>query len=321
MMEAADPQRAEAAADRLARAPVASAGHLVHMPAHIWHRTGRYRDSIAANISAARSDEAYIAATGDRGLVRYGYYPHNVHFIVTSAQMAGDMETAIRESNRLRALLDVETSARIGWIQVIDAAPYLAMVQFAEPAEILALPAPDPRLPYTRAIWHFSRAVAYAGQRNRAGFAAELAGLDTIRNDPGVPALAEQGIPLPEVIDLARAVALGRQAMAQGRFREAADQFRIAAAIEAKLPYTEPAYWPYPVQQSLGAALYLAGDAEGASAAFRTAIVQAPNNGWALWGLAASEAAAGRKAEAQVARTAFGESWAGNPDWLRMERL
>lgn len=321
LMEASDPQRAAAAADRLGIAPIANAGHLVHMPAHIWHRTGSYSRSIAANIAAARSDEAFIAATGDRGLLRYGYYPHNVHFIVTSAQMAGDMDAAIREAARLRTILDIETSARIGWVQAIDAAPYFAMAQFATPAAILAQPAPDPRLPYAMAMFHYARAVAYAADRNAAGFAAELAALDAAGADPAVKALVEQGIPVPELVSLARAVALGRKAMADGRFEEAVAQFGTAAAIEAKLPYTEPAYWYFPVQQSLGAALLLAGDPKRASTAFRAALVQTPNNGWALWGLAESEAAAGRSAEAQVARTAFAHAWAGDPAWLRLERL
>ena len=92
-----DPKRAEAAADKLATPLSPEAGHLVHMPAHIYYRLGRWQDSMRVNVAAARADEAWIKATGDRGMVRYGYYPHNVHFIVTSAQMAGDMPTAMRE--------------------------------------------------------------------------------------------------------------------------------------------------------------------------------------------------------------------------------
>ena len=84
------------------------AGHLVHMPAHIYYRLGRWKDSIRVNIDAARKDEAYIKAYDDKGFVRYGYYPHNVHFIVTSAQMGGDLPTAIREAKRLATIVDAE---------------------------------------------------------------------------------------------------------------------------------------------------------------------------------------------------------------------
>lgn len=162
MENSADPRRAEAAADRLARPLAPSAGHLVHMPGHIYQLVGRHSDAIRVNIAAARSDEAFIRDTNDQSLVRYGYYPHNIHFIVTSAQLSGDMRTAIAEARRLQKVLDPETSARIAWIQAIDAAPFLAMAQFAEPEAILAMPAPDPRLPYAVAMRLYARAVAKA---------------------------------------------------------------------------------------------------------------------------------------------------------------
>jgi tetratricopeptide (TPR) repeat protein len=321
MMEASDPDRAGVAADRLARAAVPSAAHLVHMPAHIWVQQGRYRESMAANRAAARADEAFIAATGDRGLVRYGYYPHNLHFIVTSAQMAGDMETAVAEAQRLRTLMDVETSAQIGWVQAIDAAPFLAMAQFAAPEAILAMPAADARLPYANAMRHYARAVARAQQRDPGGFAAEMAALAAERDDAGVKPLVAQGIPVPALIALAEHAARGRWAMAMGRYAEAAGHFRAAAAVEAGLVYMEPRFWYYPVAQSLGAALYLDGDLDGARTAFQAALVQAPANGWALYGLAMTEAAAGRDAEARAARAALGRAWAGELGWLRMGRL
>jgi tetratricopeptide (TPR) repeat protein len=321
MLEASDPKRAEAAADRLAGSAVPNAAHLVHMPAHAWYGLGRYRESIRVNVAAARADEAFINATGDRGLVRYGYYPHNIHFIVTSAQMAGDMNTAIREAQRLRSVMDVDTSATIGWVQAIDAAPFLAMAQFATPAEILAMPAPDARLPYANAMRHYARAVAHAGDRNAKGFETEMAALAALKSDPGVKVLVDQAIPVPDLIAVAEDVARGRRAMAEGRFRDAAARFRAAAETEAKIGYMEPPFWYYPVRQSLGAALYLAGDADGASEAFRAALVQSPNNGWALFGLAKSEAAAGHKAESAAALAAFEKAWAGDKGWLKMERL
>jgi tetratricopeptide (TPR) repeat protein len=321
MLEASDPARAEAAAAKLAASGPRSAGHLVHMPAHIWINRGGYRPSIEANIAAARADEAFITATRDQGLVRYGYYPHNVHFIVASAQLAGDPETAIREAKRLRAILSPETSARIAWVQAIDAAPFFATAQFAAPEAILAMPAPDARLPYANAMRHYARAVARARQRDEAGFAAELDALTALKAHPAVEGLVAQGLPVPDLVDLATAVAKGRRAMAAGRYTDAATHFRSAAEAEAKIAYMEPSFWYYPVHQSLGAALYLAGNAAGASDAFRTALVKAPGSGWALYGLAASEAKAGHPAEAAAARAAFRKAWAGDPRWLRMERL
>jgi len=321
LLEASDPKRAEAAADRLANPSAPSAAHLVHMPGHIYQLRGRHADSIRANIAAARADEAYIRSAGDNGIVRYGYYPHNIHFIVTSAQMAGDMRTAVREAQRLRTVLDPETSARLAWIQAIDAAPYMAMAQFAEPNAILAMPAADPRLPYAAGMRHYARGVAYAGLRDRAGFDREMAAMESLRTSGALKGMIDQGVPAADLLMLAELVAQGRFASAQGRSDEAIAFYRRAAEIEGSIPYQEPAYWYYPVKQSLGAALFRAGRHAEASDAFRGALAQTPNNGWALYGLGRSEAAQGHKLEAAAANKALSKAWIGDARWLRMERL
>lgn len=321
LLEASDPHRAEAAADRLAKPLAPSAAHLVHMPAHIYYARGRYADSIRVNVAAARADEAYIRSAGDTGLVRYGYYPHNIHFIVTSAQMAGDMGRAIGEARRLRALLDPATSARIAWIQAIDAAPFLAMAQFASPDAILAMPEPDTRPPYARAMRHYARAIAFAERKDSSGFDQELAAIDRIAGSGALEDMTAQGMPAPDLLALAQSVARGRRAMVSGNFAQAATHYRAAIEIEGKIPYNEPPYWYFPVRQSLGAALFLGGNYSEASKEFRNALLQTPNNGWVLYGLARSEAALGRKLEAAAARKALSKAWVGKPGWLRMERL
>ncbi|HEX2803499.1 MAG TPA: tetratricopeptide repeat protein [Sphingomicrobium sp.] len=316
-----DPKIAEAAADRLATPLSPTAGHLVHMPAHIYYRLGRWKDSIRVNVEAARADEAYLKASGDKGLYRYGYYPHNVHFIVTSAQMSGDMPTAIREAQRLRLILDPTTSARIAWIQAINAAPYFAAAQFETPGRILAMRPADSRLPYVAGIRHYARATAYALQRNRSGFDREIGRLARLRESSDFKSMTDQGVPAPQLLQLAETVARGRFAMSSGRYDEAVRFFRYASHQEAQIPYMEPPFWYYPVHQSLGAALYKAGKYAEAREAFTTALTQSPNNGWALYGLAAANRAAGLRAEAATAESALKKVWAGKPGWLRMERL
>lgn len=316
-----DPKRAEAAADRLAQGLAREAGHMVHMPAHIYYRLGRWKDSIRVNVDAARQDEAYIRAANDKGFVRFGYYPHNVHFIVTSAQMAGDLPTAIRESKRLAGIVDTETATQIAWIQAIHAAPYFAALQYAPAADVLAMPAPDPRLAYVTAMRHYARAVAYAQQHNQRGFDAEMGELQRLSASPALKPMVDQGVPAPDLIELAGHVARGRLAAARGRHGQAVDHYRRAVAIEDKIPYMEPPWWYYPVRQSLGSALYRAGRYSEAQEAFTAALAKAPNNGWALYGLAASERALGRRAHAAAAQMALGRAWSGDPRWLRMERL
>lgn len=321
LLEATDPARAEAAADRLAASDIANAGHLVHMPSHIYFRLGRFADSIRTNIAAIRADEAYLATAGPNPAYRFGYYPHNVHFIVASAQMAGDMATATNEARRLAQLLDPSVSVQLGWLQPVHAAPYMAFAQFAAPAQILALPEADARLPYVVAIRHYARAVARAATRNRAEFERELAALRTIRAGASVQPLVDQGVPARDLLILAEQVAQGRWALAAGRLDAAVEAFEAAAATEAGIPYMEPPYWYYPVHQSLGAALFRAGRFEEARAAFRTALARAPNNGWALYGLTKTEHALGHRAEAAAAQAALTRAWLGDRRWLRMDRL
>jgi tetratricopeptide (TPR) repeat protein len=316
-----DPKRAEAAADRLSSPLARDAGHLVHMPAHIYYRLGRWKDSIRVNIDAARQDEAYIKEADDKGFVRFGYYPHNVHFIVTSAQMGGDLPTAIAEAKRLASIVDANTASQIAWIQAIYAAPYFATLQFAPASDVLELPEPDPRLAYVQGVRHYVRAVAYAQQKNDIGFDREMRELSRVSQLDSLKAMADQGMPAPDLLALAQHVARGKSASIRGRHLQAADHYRQAVAIEDRISYMEPPWWYFPVNQSLGAALYRAGRYQEAQQAFTAALAKFPNNGWALYGLAASEQKLGRRAQAAAATAALGRAWMGDAKWLRMERI
>ena len=183
------------------------------------------------------------------------------------------------------------------------------------------MPAPDARLPYAAAMRRYARAVAYAQLGDRAGFEAEIAAMEELDRSGAFAELVAQGVPAPDLAAMASAAARGRFAAAQKRYDEAIGFYRQAIAIESRLPYQEPPYWYAPIGQSLGAALFLARRPAEASEAFRAALAQTPRNGWVLYGLARSEAALGRKAEAQAARQAFQRAWAGRPEWLSMERL
>jgi len=316
-----DPKRAEAAADRLSAPLAGDAGHMVHMPAHIYYRLGRWKDSIRVNIAAAHKDEAYIKESNDKGFVRYGYYPHNVHFIVTSAQMGGDLPTAIGEARRLASIVDAGTASQLAWVQAIYAAPYFATLQFAPASDVLEMPEPDPRLAYVQGVRHYARAVAYAQQKNEIGFDKEMRELARVRQADALKAMADQGMPAADLLGLAEHVARGKYASIRGRHLQAVDHFRAAVAVEDKIAYMEPPWWYYPVNQSLGAALYRAGKYDEARQAFMAALAKFPNNGWALYGLAASEQKLGRRAQAAAAMAALDRAWMGDPKWLRMERI
>lgn len=321
MENSPDPQKAEAAADGLKDAAPPALGHLVHMPAHIYYRIGRYQDSIDANIAAARADEEYLAAIGDSGLYRYGYYPHNVHFLLASAQMTGRMNLVTNETERLKRILDLDTARQTPWVQAIHAAPSFALAQYASPQAVLALTDTASELAYVEAMRRYARALAHAGQGDGAAFAADLAAMESLAASPDAEAMVEAGFPAPDIIRLAALVARGKQAHLAGDFAAAIRHFEQAEDIERTIPYTEPPYWYYPVAQSRGAALHAAGRYRDARDAFMKALVDAPNNGWALYGLEMTHRRLGNAAEARAARAAFDRVWRGDRAWLRMDRL
>ena len=322
LMEASDQaQKAERYADLLAKVPLPAAGHMIHMPGHLYYRVGRYKDAIRVNVDAAATDEVFLATSNEAGLYRFGYYPHNVHFLVTSAQMAGDMNTAVTQARKLSTILNTDVAAAMPWVQPVNAAPYLAYAQFAKPADILALEAPDARLPYVTGMWHYARAVAHAQERNREGVAQEIAAIRRIRETTDFKPMIDQLVPAPDLLRLAEITAEARLATALGQKSQAVALYRQAASIEDTISYMEPPFWYYPVRQSLGAALYNAGDYEGARQAFLEALAQAPNNGWALYGLMTTQHAMGDAMGAKATEAAFERAWAGDPRWLNMNRL
>jgi tetratricopeptide (TPR) repeat protein len=315
------PEKAEASADRLARPLVPAAGHLVHMPGHLYYRVGRFGDAMRVNVAAARADEAYLRTVDDKGIYRFGYYPHNIHFIVTSAQMAGDKTTAIAEARRLQGVLGIDVAIAMPWVQVVWAAPFFAHAQFSSPAEILAQPAPDARLPYVTAMWRYSRAVAHAFRRDTPAFEAEIAELRRVRDTVDFGVMTAAGVPAGDLLSLAEHVARGRLAYANGRPAEAVRHYRAAVAIEDGIPYMEPPYWYYPVRQSLGAAQLADGDAVGARLTFVEALARSRGNGWALYGLAEAQRRLGERADRRATLAAFDRAWLGRKDGIALSRL
>jgi tetratricopeptide (TPR) repeat protein len=314
------PERAEPYADRLA-AQLLTAGHLVHMPSHIYFRTGRYKDSLEVNKKAVAADEAMLKSGSQAGIYSGGYYPHNIHFLMVSAQMAGDGPTAIEAAEKLEKAISDEVARDYPWVQPIKAAPLFAHAQFSDPDRILALRRPTGGFPYVEALWHYARGVAFAAKNDREAAQAEADAIARIAGGTELSGLVSGGLPAPDVLAIAREVVLGRMAQAENNPRAAVEAFGRAAAIEDRLPYMEPPFWYYPVRQSLGAALLQAGDARRAEAAFRASLKSAPHNAWALFGLQEALAQLGEAAEREEVARRFERAWAGKGNSLLVPRL
>lgn len=321
LLELPDPAKAEAAADRLDKTGPTALGHLVHMPAHIYYRLGRYQDSIEANKRAVAADEAYLAKFGDDGLVRFGYYPHNVHFLLTSAQAMGDVPTVVNQTRKLESVIDTEIGRDLYWVQAIYAAPYFAHAQYSSPEAIIALTANPHPLEYVEAMRHYARAVAIGLNPRLGDFAAEIAAMDRLAGSKAAATMEANGFPAPLIIALASEVAKGRRAMASKRHGDAIAHFKKAAEMQKSVPYNEPPYWYYPVNQSLGAALFEAGRLDEAKTAFQAALFEAPNSALALFGLARTDARLGNHRERLASERAFAAVWRGDKRWLSMTRI
>jgi len=288
------------------------AGHIVHMPAHIYYRVGMYRDALTTNKQAIAVDERYFARSPSDPLYKAAYYPHNIHFLMVAAQMGGDGRTAIEAAQKLDAAVPVEVVKMFAVLQTVKAAPYMTHAQFSDPATILALPPPAPDLPLVEAMYHYARAVAFAKKGDANGAKLELDALARIERDADYKPFAEWSVPAKEIVQTARLVASGRLADAQGDLASAARDYEDAVFIEDTLAYTEPPYWYYPVRQSLGSVLLRQGKIDAAEKTFRESLVRVRNNGWALAGLVETYKRKGDAVAERVVSRAFAKAWLGS---------
>ncbi len=320
MVEASDqPERALPYAERLP-ALMPGAGHLVHMPSHIYYRVGRYLDALAANRAAVAVDETYLAESKAVGIYPQGYYPHNIHFLLVSAQMAGDGKSAVTAAEKLAPTVSSDFARTVPWAQPIKAAPLFAYAQFGAPRAVLTLPDPGNDLPYVKAMWHYARGVAYAARNDFGAAQRQAEAIATLQSKADFEELTAAGIPAKDLLELARRVVLARIAQARGNLNAAGQHFTVAAKLQDGLPYMEPPFWYYPVRQSLGGVLLLTGEMGRAEAAFRASLARAPNNGWALHGLRQLYKKKGDKAALTEVERQLKKTWAGDRQTLDLSR-
>lgn len=301
------PERAEAAADMLADL-VPGAGHLVHMPSHIYWRVGRYNDASEANVRAAAVDEAYIAACNAQGFYPAAYYPHNIHFLWAASAMEGRSAVSIEAGEKVAANVRLEMIEQFPGVEFFHTIPLLSLTRFARWDEILAAPAPAEELEFSTAIWHYARATALARTGDVAGARAEQASIEPHLQSETILSIDAVDYPASQVLSIAHHLVQGEIAMARDDLTGAIAHFEAAVAVQDGLPYTEPPFWYYPTRQTLGLALLAAGDAAGAEAVYRQDLEVYPRNGWSLFGLIQSLEAQGKEAAAEQAQ--FDQIWA-----------
>jgi tetratricopeptide (TPR) repeat protein len=312
------PGRALASARRLSNlAP--KAGHLVHMPAHIYIRTGAYAASAASNETAAAVDLAYIKETGASGMYPAMYYSHNLHFLVESYNRAGNFAKARRSAQRLAA----NVAGHIKMMPMLEGflpAESFVLLRFGKWNEVLQRPEPPKDQLVTHAIWQYARGVAFASLSKIAE--AEAARVAFQKEADGIPGETPFGLNTANsVMKIAAAILEAKLATAQNQQERALAAWRNAVTAQDALNYDEPPGWYYPVRESLGAALLRAGKASEAEQIFRADLADNAGNGRSLLGLAESLKAQGQGQKAALVRRDFVKAWRHADTSLRLSDL
>jgi tetratricopeptide (TPR) repeat protein len=304
-----DPARGEAAADRLLKA-MPGAGHLVHMPSHIYWRVGRYADAVKANTDAVKADHEYFKTAKASPIYRGLYHPHNIDFIWQSAAMQGRSAEALRAARELAAAAPAEMVSAMPDMETAPMAQLLTLARFGKWDEVLEQPAPQKEWPYATGVWHYARGLAFNAKGQAAEARSELAALEA-----GLGAMPPERtvaffFRAKNLMQLAANVLAGEIAAKAGDYATAERLLRAAVAEQDTHWFTEPPPWYFPVRQTLGAVLLQAGRSAAAEQVYREDLVRNPGNGWALFGLTQAFRAQGKTDSAQQSEIRFRKAWA-----------
>jgi tetratricopeptide (TPR) repeat protein len=302
------PEAALPSARRLAGLAPES-GHLVHMPAHIFIRTGDHESSERTNVAAARADEAYFAVAHPQGIYPMMYYTHNLHFIAVENAFMGRYAGAIEGAKRVQANVAPHVK-EMSMLDAFNAMPIQIMVRFHRWDEIVALPQPDASLPMSNGVWHFARALAYANGRKLDQARDELAALRELAPEMAKVSTNPRGLHNAEVIPQIMAHFVeARIANAGHESNAVIENLREAVSLEDSLDYNEPPDWLHPMREPLGAALLLAGKPAEAERVFRKDLKENARNPRSMFGLAESLKAQGKTEEAKAEEQQFKIAW------------
>jgi tetratricopeptide (TPR) repeat protein len=303
------PERALAGANRLAQLAPA-AGHIVHMPAHIYIRTGDYEAAVKTNQKAAQADQAYLAASGAQGIYPMMYYSHNLHFIAMCAAMNGNYAESKRGAQMLAANVGPHVK-EMPPLEGFMTVPLAVEVRFHKWNEILKAPQPDASMQTATVFWHFARGLALAGtgKLEEAEVEHKLVAEAEEKTPPGAIFQMPINNKTKDILKIAENVLGAKISHAKNEDDAAISQLREAIAVQDTLKYNEPADWFYPVRESLGAALLMSGDQAGAEQVFRDDLERTPRNPRSLFGLEQALKAQGRTYDATFIRKQFDASW------------
>ncbi len=302
------PERAELAAERLGGL-TPGAGHLVHMPAHIFWRVGRYHDASEANINAAKVDEEYIAQCNAQGFYPAAYYPHNIHFLWAASTMEGRSELSIESALKVAKYVNLDQIKLFPTIEYFHTIPLLSYVRFGKWEEILNSSKPAPEFKYSQGIYHYAKGMAYAAGGELQKAREEQSQILPLKESKEVKVIIKGGQPSGLLLEIASELLTGQIAFSNNNYSIASRHFEAAVNLQDSLPYTEPPFWYYPARQSLGNSLMKEGKISAAENVYRRDLQDYPRNGWSLFGLSLALEAQGKTEEAEEVSKKFKLIW------------
>lgn len=309
MMELPKPDLAVPSADKLG-ALMPAAGHIVHMPAHIYIRVGRYQEAVKANQAAILADEDYISQCYSQGMYPLSYYPHNLHFLWSAATLMGDSKTAIDAAKKTAEKVPAGELVTLPFLQDFASTPLFAYTRFGQWNEILTIPYPGDAYKHLNLTWHYARSISFLRKNNVKEAKEELQALGTLKDDPELEELiANYTNASSSIAKVAYAVVSGEVAAAEGDLPRAIDRLQEAVVYEDQLIYSEPAAWHIPARQSLGAVLLKAKKYGEAEKVYKEDLETLRQNGWSLMGLYRSFLAQNKIKEAKAIKTEFDKAW------------
>ncbi len=320
LMESMEPKKAELAADRLLPLSPA-AGHLVHMPAHIYQRVGRYADAIRSNELAIAADEDYITQCRAQGLYPLGYYPHNLHFLWFAATFDGQSKLAIDAARKTASKVDAETLKQLPLLAAFKVVPYYALIRFGRWDEMLSEPAPADGPPFLVGTYHFARGMAYVGKNELAQAEKELDRVRQILSDKSLDSPLFSPNTAAAVLAVAPAMLAGEIAAARSQYDAAIAHLERAVRLEDGLVYTEPSETMLPPRQLLGAVLLQAGRPAEAATVYWDDLKRFPDNGWSLVGVVQALRAQGKTEQADIVQKRLDKAWARADVTLQSSRF
>ncbi len=309
LMEAYQADKAEAAADRLLTL-MPAAGHMVHMPAHIYQRVGRYADAQKSNEMAIAADEDYISQCRAQGLYPMAYYPHNLHFLSFAATAEGNSKLAIEAARKAASQVSDETLKAVPLLAGFRVVPYYALTRFGRWDEMLREPEPPSASTYLTGMWHYSRGTAFLGKGQTNEAEAEFAKLNALMSDKSLDGPLFSPNTGRAVLTIANEVLAGEIDGAKKNYYSAVSHLERAVRLEDALVYTEPAEFHYPPRQALGAVLLAAGRPAEAETVYWEDLRRNRENGWALFGLMQALKAQGKNDDAALVEARFKKAWA-----------